>query len=84
MSIGLVRVPAASIFNFSQMWGSGTKGASPSVKQRITSTQTGIDWISDHMIFREDLWGHDSPVSYSSFISSRDAIELRPQVFIPA
>ena len=50
ISIGLVRLPAPSIFNFSQIWGSGVNGASPSVRQRITRTQMGRDPMTDHMV----------------------------------
>jgi hypothetical protein len=39
MSMGLVKFPAASIFNFSQICGSGEKGASPKVRQ----SRTGLE-----------------------------------------
>ena len=52
MSTGRVRLPAASIFSFSQIWGSGENGASPKVRQSTTRTQMGIDSIYDHMISR--------------------------------
>lgn len=58
MSTGRVRLPAASIFSFSQIWGSGENGASPKVRQSTTRTQMGIDWINDHIVPIPYLGGH--------------------------
>lgn len=48
--MGLVKFPAASIFNFSQICGSGEKGASPKVRQSTTRIGIGIDWIREIII----------------------------------
>ena len=48
--MGLVKFPAASIFNFSQICGSGEKGASPKVRQSTTRIGIGIDWIKEIII----------------------------------
>lgn len=50
MSMGLVKFPAASIFNFSQICGSGEKGASPKVRQSTTRMGIGIDWIREIIV----------------------------------
>ena len=49
ISTGFARLPSNNIFNFSQTWGSGTKGAKPNNIEIIINVTKGI--LSNHFIF---------------------------------
>ena len=83
MSTGLVSVPEVSIFSFSQIWGSGKNGASPSVRQSNTRIETGSESMSFIII------SHRDKKSVSGFLQLRQPLKMPlllgdNEVYLPA